>query len=477
MAKIPNKVDPVYFKIDTRVINDTKVPIKTYEVSKAAGDAIGNIKGIDGSQQIKGLWRIYTTSLENRVKLLSHGMSLRGKRVELLDQNPFVATVKDPDTPAERILISGLSLNIDNQEVLEYLRSTPVELTSPVFYGRDRDDNGELTHFRNGTRFIYAKAPITPVLPRSAVIAGQKVSIFHRSQKEVCKCCGGLGHKPKDEICPAYDPDQYIYAFRGHERPLSNFYKCPEGCTILACGHEFGTIEQLYQYSKLVYHEKFDAANKILTSANGLHAKRIAENALPSTDLSQEWLQIRDSVMKDLLLLKFKNCPHAQQDLVQSTDYILVEATFDKYWAGGLPPNLIESTKTKYWPGENKLGKILMELRSDFEKSSEEITGKTNVRASANLEHLEKVEEANPEDIIFSQPSTPTSKDRSISRSQSRSRSRARMQSKSKQLSRKFQTFLESYVKGSNSDERGRKRNASSNVNSSQSKKSNADKT
>lgn len=472
MAKTPNKVDPVYFKFDALRINDTKVPLKTYEVSKAAGDAIG-IKGIDGSQEIKGLWRIYTTSLENRVKLLSHGMTLRGKRVELLDQNPFVATSRDPDTPAERILISGLSLNVDNQEILDFLRSTHVELTSPVLYGRDRDENGDLTHFRNGQRFVYAKYPIVPVLPRNVSIAGQNVNIFHRSQKEICKCCGQMGHKPKDELCRAYDPDQHVYGFKGYEMHFSNFYKCNEGCVLRSCGHDFNTAEHLYQYTKLVHHEKFDAANKVLGAANGFHAKRIADSILPDEKLSQSWLNIRDQVMKDIVSLKFKACSHARDILVSSHGYHLVEATMDRYWAGGLPYDLIECTSPQYWPGKNKLGEILMEVRYEL---------KEKIDSGETIEPPMVIEEEptfiDPSLIVFAQtPSQTNSPSRSQSksrfRSRSRSQSRKRMWSKSRQLSIKMQSFLEKYIK--DGTERARKRNASANVNSSQAKKAHAE--
>jgi len=229
-------------------------------------------------------------------------------------------------------------------------------LTSPVLYGRDRDENGDLTHFRNGQRFVYAKSPILPVLPRNVEIAGQKVSIFHRSPKEVCRCCGQLGHKPKDELCDAYEPQQHVYAFKGHHMPLSNFFKCPEGCTFRACGHEFDTSEQIYQYSKLIHHQQFEAANKVLKSNSGFHAKKIADNTLPNEKLNQDWLNIRDSVMKDIVSLKFKTCPHAFEGLKHSEGYHLVEGTSDKHWAGGLPYDLIEVTKSAYWPGKNMLG-------------------------------------------------------------------------------------------------------------------------
>ena len=57
-------------------------------------------------------------------------MALRGCRVELLDKIPYATSPKDPDTPVEKITISGLSLNVDNQEILDYLRSTHIDITS-----------------------------------------------------------------------------------------------------------------------------------------------------------------------------------------------------------------------------------------------------------------------------------------------------------------------------------------------------------
>ena len=41
-------------------------------------------------QRIRGgLWRLYTASNEDRVKLLSNGISLRNKTVVLIGSNPY----------------------------------------------------------------------------------------------------------------------------------------------------------------------------------------------------------------------------------------------------------------------------------------------------------------------------------------------------------------------------------------------------
>jgi len=125
-----------------------------------------------------------------------------------------------------------------------------------------------------------------------------------------------------------------------------------------------------------------------------------------------------------------------------------------------------------------------MEVREVL-KEREEFTfalGKVQLDVSAGT-IAESIEEATLHtEVIFRNPSNPSnsvitpsgSPSRSQSRSKSRSTSRPRYKSKNRVTSNKMEVFLSRYVQ-SNVQERGRKRNASSNVNSSQSKKSNAD--
>ena len=67
----------------------------------------------------------------------------------------------------------------------------------------ERNDQGELTHFKNGDRFVYATHPISPPIERQVKIAGRQCRVFHNGQNNFCKICGLQGHRQGDSVCNA----------------------------------------------------------------------------------------------------------------------------------------------------------------------------------------------------------------------------------------------------------------------------------
>ncbi len=89
---------------------------------------------------------------------------------------------------------------------------------------------------------------------------------------------------------------------------------------------------------------------------------KIAEQALPKEEESDDWKWNAVEEMKLSNRLKFENCPYAHKYLLQTTGCI-VEATTNPIWGSGLMPDMTRMTLKDYWPRKNNLGQILMELR------------------------------------------------------------------------------------------------------------------
>ncbi len=68
--------------------------------------------------------------------------------------------------------------------------------------------------------------------------------------------------------------------------------------------------------------------------------------------------------------LKFENCQHACEYLLQTTGNI-VEAMNNLFWGSGFPPDVTKTTLQEYWPSENQFGKILLALRDETKEGSE----------------------------------------------------------------------------------------------------------
>ncbi len=77
-----------------------------------------------------------------------------------------------------------------------------------------------------------------------------------------------------------------------------------------------------------------------------------------SRPLRSDWEQVKDDIMREVVLAKFKQCKSCRDTLLSTGEAVLVEHTVnDKYWGDGGDGK-----------GKNMLGKILMEVRDILRK-------------------------------------------------------------------------------------------------------------
>ena len=93
----------------------------------------------------------------------------------------------------------------------------------------------------------------------------------------------------------------------GGKHLLSNLPNCPEGCEIKDSHYDYGSSEQHYQFGLLHSHGKDDAAFYVLEADSGFQAMKIAEQALPKEEESDNWKQNAVEEMKLSNRLKFEN--------------------------------------------------------------------------------------------------------------------------------------------------------------------------
>ena len=199
---VPNL--PVYFKqsdvIDTGFLS-------VYEVCIAA-EKIAGINLIDGSQIIRGLWRIYFSDKSDertRIQLLATGITLRGQHVNLYDRNPFLTR---NNREATKVMIGGIPLSVSNEQIYADFEAVCKQRNSTVI-GQirnelARDDNGKLTRFKTGRRFLYMDPNPSNPIPKQLPLAGFTASIRYKEQNEsvLCNICNQIGHSPNQcKLC------------------------------------------------------------------------------------------------------------------------------------------------------------------------------------------------------------------------------------------------------------------------------------
>ena len=214
-------IPPVFVKKDLPQAGDRF--FSTADICGAAERAVG-FQQIDGAQQIGGLWRIYPMSVESRHKLLIEGFTLRGVKVTVSSQNPFLVKRTDGSETEMRptkLIIGGVPYSGSDSEILESLKALNLTIMSDLAYELDRDRDGKLTRWKTGRRFLYVDCPPKP-LGRTLKIGRFEATLYHREQKEAgrpqeCRNCGRPGHL--SSVCE-FPPRCWQCEGEGHKRGI-----------------------------------------------------------------------------------------------------------------------------------------------------------------------------------------------------------------------------------------------------------------
>jgi N-glycosidase YbiA len=134
---------------------------------------------------------------------------------------------------------------------------------------------------------------------------------------------------------------------------FSNFADYP----IELKGKIWPTSEHYFQAQKFVgtkYEEEIRKINSPMMAAQlGRDRKK---------PLRRDWEKVKDSIMRDAVLAKFRQHEDLQEILLATGDAKIIEHTEnDRYWGDGGDGK-----------GQNKLGQILMSVRSELRQITEE---------------------------------------------------------------------------------------------------------
>ena len=128
---------------------------------------------------------------------------------------------------------------------------------------------------------------------------------------------------------------------------------------ILFEGKTFNSAEALVQWGKFphlpVIQNEIRYAKTPFWSWKGGNDRRKATR--------KDWEDVRDSVMKETLYLKFSQHTGLAESLLATGDHELVSEEPDRYWGAGVDG-----------AGENRLGRVLMELRDYLKRKLSDVS-------------------------------------------------------------------------------------------------------
>ena len=311
-----------------------------------------------GSQQIRGLWKIYLKSENTIPKLLQGDFLYDGRKIELFSQDPF----ETGKIPSESIIFRDLPFSFNNDHITAHLKNSypDVYIRSNVINGKVRNSDNELTTFLNGDRYVYARKGFA-ALPTEMTINGTRCRVWHSSQANKCKRCGLNGHKIDSQACPALikEPNDNIIFWESRD-VFSNFYMCD----ITVFNHVYKSSEHAYQHAKLDFIDEPTLASAVLSAPTPKDVKQIS-NKVPDHSLV-DWHDRKVDVMKTILRAKVESCFNFKKALLDSGTRTIVEGTTDSFWGIGMPSHIAASTNPDFYNGRNTLGLLLMEVRAEI---------------------------------------------------------------------------------------------------------------
>ena len=142
--------------------------------------------------------------------------------------------------------------------------------------------------------------------------------------------------------------------------PLSNFHPSPFWCD----GNDFRWVEEYLFHRKAEFADDQVAVSKILNASSPAECKQIGRTIKVDR---QKWNNEEIIVMRKALQEKFDQNSDLKDYLLNTGDLTLGEASpTDRFWGIGCGLGREDTTKRIKWTGKNKLGELLMTLRSQM---------------------------------------------------------------------------------------------------------------
>ena len=179
-------------------------------------------------------------------------------------------------------------------------------------------------------------------------------------KKKVIKAKVAIETKPEEK------PVEPVFFFYGNPalndtKEFSNLFEAK----MLIDGINFPTVEHYFQWAKARKFGDAEIQAKILKTASPKTAKTLGKKVKNFKE--EEWNETKETVMKTALKAKFTQHPELLTKLRETGDRPLAEADpRSKEWGIGTSADTSKAKDPARWPGKNKLGTLLMNLRTEL---------------------------------------------------------------------------------------------------------------
>lgn len=255
----------------------------------------------------------------------------------------------------------------------KFPRPIVAKLVDPLVKTIVMEGKGKLTNHELYS-CVYLNDDLPPKLKQERKVLREIAKFAHKAGYKGCKASGskllieGKAYRyetlhllPKDlHLCNIRTrPVGGGIGFQGEESYLSNFFPV----TLTVEQYSFSSGEQAYQFFKARTCKREDSASKILSLSDPKKIKETGDNVTTKAI----WEQHKEAFMRSIVFAKFNQNEEIRKKLLDTGDLTLFECTRNRWWGSGLRIDAPE-WESGTCPGLNKLGTILMEVRTALRK-------------------------------------------------------------------------------------------------------------
>jgi ribA/ribD-fused uncharacterized protein len=134
-------------------------------------------------------------------------------------------------------------------------------------------------------------------------------------------------------------------------------------------GVKYPTVEHYFQAMKAKEFNDEEMYNKIVKTKTAKAVKAVGKKV--KNFVQEVWDSKREAVMEKAIRAKFVQHPELRKQLLETGDKIIGFADpRNTFWGIGTGMESEKSKKPSKWRGQNKIGKILMALRTTLKDES-----------------------------------------------------------------------------------------------------------
>ncbi len=178
-----------------------------------------------------------------------------------------------------------------------------------------------------------------------------------------CRACKSLTHREGNEECKYFTENNNCHVFGGRRGDLlSNF--SPSQFSFDE--NTYVSREQGYQHLKACIHKHEEVAKQIMRTSDPGLAKEYGK----CVRVGENWEEHSEEVMKNICRASAAQDESYLEAILSTNNKKIVEAMHSNLeWASGMSWQATSHTRHDRLPGQNKMGRILMDVRDSLQKA------------------------------------------------------------------------------------------------------------